>query len=92
MKSTINRLQAIEETLKIKPIPNFDEFKSEWERMDALSRSVFVAEAESGDFNTYGVAWRQYMSAVRSYLLTMGLIDENAKSFQEIANKLEKEN
>ena len=91
MKSTINRLQAIEETLKIKPIPNFDEFKSEWERMDALSRSVFVAEAESGDFNTYDVAWRQYMSAVRSYLLTMGLIDENAKSFIEIAEEVSNE-
>lgn len=88
MKSTINRLQAIEETLKIKPIPNFDEFKSEWERMDALSRSVFVAEAESGDFNTYDVAWRQYMSAVRSYLLAMGLIDRNAKSFIEIAEEV----
>ena len=91
MKSTINRLQAIEETLKIKPIPNFDEFKSEWERMDALSRSVFVAEAESGDFNTYDVAWRQYMSAVRSYLLAMGLIDRNAKSFIEIAEEVSNE-
>ena len=34
---------------------------------------------------------RKYMLAVRTYLLEMGLIDENAKSFQEIANELEKE-
>jgi hypothetical protein len=31
------------------------------------------------------------MLAVRTYLLKMGLIDENAKSFQEIADEMEKE-
>lgn len=92
MKNTINRLQVIEESLKIKPIPTFNEFKSEWERMDAFSRSVFIAEAESGNFDIYDIVWRQYMTAVRSHLLNMGLINENAKSFREIANELEKEN
>ena len=91
MKNTISRLQAIEETLKIKPVPTFNEFKSEWERMDALSRSVFVAEAESGDFDTYDIVWRQYMTAVRSHLLAVGLIDENAKSFKEIAEEVSNE-
>lgn len=92
IKSVELRLQDIEKQLKIEPVPSFQEFKSEWERMDSLSCSVLAAEAESGDFNTYDVAWRQYMSAVRSYLLTLGLIEENAKSFQEIADELEKEN
>ena len=88
IRTTQRRLQDIERQLKIEPVPSFEEFKSKWERMDSLSRSVFVTEAESGDFNTYSNTWRQYMTAVRSYLLDMGMINENAKSFREIAKEV----
>ena len=92
IRNTQRRLQDIEKQLKIEPIPSFQEFKSEWERMDSLSCSVLAAEAESGDFESMNRARRKYMLAVRTYLLEMGLIDKNAKSFQEIADELEKEN
>ena len=92
IKTTQRRLQEIERKLKIEPVPSFEEFKSKWEKMDSLSCSVLAAEAESGDFESMNRARRKYMLAVRTYLLEMGLIDENAKSFQEIADELEKEN
>ena len=91
IKSVELRLQDIEKQLKIEPVPSFQEFKSEWERMDSLSCSVLAAEAKSGDFESMNRARRKYMLAVRTYLLEMGLIDKNAKSFQEIADELEKE-
>ena len=90
IKSVELRLQDIEKQLKIEPVPSFQEFKSEWERMDSLSCSVLAAEAESGDFEILDHTRRKYMIAVRTYLLEMGFINENAKSFREIATELEK--
>lgn len=92
IKSVELRLQDIEKQLKIEPVPSFQEFKSEWERMDSLSCSLLAAEAECGDFESMSRARQKYMIAVRTYLLEMGLIDERAKSFQEISNELEREN
>lgn len=92
IRSTQRRLQDIENQLKIKPISSFDEFKSEWERMDALSCSVLAAEAESGDFESLNQARRKYMTVIRSYLLKMGLIDEHAKSYKQIAKEMEEVN
>lgn len=88
MKNIQSRLNEIERTLKIQSVPSFEQFKIEWEKMDSLSRSVFAGEAESGDFDTYNHNWREYMSAVRSYLLKMGVIDEYAKSYRDIAKEV----
>ena len=88
MKNIQSRLNEIERTLKIQPVPSFEEFKIEWEKMDSLSRSVFASEAESGDFDTFDHNWRKYMTAVRSYLLKMGVIDEHTKSYREIAKEV----
>lgn len=88
IKTTQRRLQEIERKLKIEPVPSFEEFKSKWEKMDSLSRSVFASEAESGDFDTFDHNWRKYMTAVRSYLLKMGVIDEHTKSYREIAKEV----
>ena len=88
IKSVELRLQNLERQLKIKTVPSFEEFKIEWEKMDSLSRSVFASEAESGDFDTFDHNWRKYMTAVRSYLLKMGVIDEHTKSYREIAKEV----
>ena len=88
MKNIQSRLNEIERTLKIQPVPSFEEFKIEWEKMDSLSRSVFASEAESGDFDTFDHNWRKYMTAVRSYLLKMGVIDGHTKSYREIAKEV----
>lgn len=88
IKSVELRLQDIEKQLKIEPVPSFQEFKSKWEKMDSLSRSVFASEAESGDFDSFDHNWRKYMTAVRSYLLKMGVIDEHTKSYREIAKEV----
>ena len=44
---------------------------------------------KSGDFETMGKPWRNYMLVVRSYLLQMGLIDEHAKSLRQLAAEME---
>ncbi len=92
IRNTQRRLQDIERLLKIKPVPSFDEFKCEWERMDSLSCSVLAAEAESGDFENLDRARQKYMIAVRTYLLEMGVINGNEKSLREIATEMENTN
>ena len=92
IKTMQRRLQDIENQLKIEPIPSFQEFKSEWERMDSLSCSVLAAEAESGDFESMNRARRKYMLAVKTYLLEMGVINGNEKSLREIATEMENTN
>ena len=44
---------------------------------------------KSGDFETMGKPWRNYMFVVRSYLLQIGLIDEHAKSLRQLAAEME---
>ena len=88
IRNAEQRLQNLERQLKIKTVPSFEEFIIEWEKMDSLSRSVFASEAESGDFDTFDHNWRKYMTAVRSYLLKMGVIDEHTKSYREIAKEV----
>ena len=92
IKSVELRLQDIEKQLKIEPVPSFQEFKSEWERMDSLSCSVLAAEAESGDFESMSRARQKYMLAVKTYLLEMGVINGNEKSLREIATEMENTN
>ena len=89
MKSIINRLQVLEKHFCIKDIPTFDQFKTKWTETDPLSRSVLAALAESGNFDGWGKSWGRYMTAVRGYLLQMGLIDEHAKSLRQIAKEME---
>lgn len=89
MKDFRSRLQVLEKHFCIKDIPTFDQFKTKWAAADALSKSVLAALAESDDFETMGKPWRNYMFAVRSYLLQMGLIDEHAKSLRQIAKEME---
>lgn len=88
IKSTYRRLQDIEKQLKIKPIPSFEEFKSEWNKMDALSQAVFITEAESGVFESYDNSWYNYMNAIRSYLYQMGFIDSDAETLKELARRM----
>lgn len=92
IRSAERRLQDIERRLKIEPVPSFQEFKSEWERMDSLSCSVLAAEAESGDFESMSRARQKYMLAVKTYLLEMGVINGNEKSLREIATEMENTN
>lgn len=91
MKDYTNRLQVLERFFCVKSIPTLDQFKTKWAEVDALSKSVLAALAESGDFETMGKPWRNYMLVVRSYLLQMGLIDEHAKSLRQLAAEMEGE-
>ena len=91
MKDYTSRLQVLEKHFCIKDIPTFDQFKTKWAEVDALSKSVLAALAESGDFETMGKPWRNYMFVVRSYLLQIGLIDEHAKSLRQLAAEMEGE-
>ena len=79
----------LEKHFCIKDIPTFDQFKTKWAEADPLSRAVLAASAESADFETMDKPWRNYMFAVRSYLLQMGLIDEHAKSLRQLAKEME---
>lgn len=89
MKNAESRLQVLERLMQINPPPSYEQFKIEWEGADALSRSVLVAEAESGDFEAVRKPWENYMLAVRGYLLQMGEIDPDAKSLRQIAAEME---
>lgn len=89
MKDYANRLQVLERFFCVKSIPTLDQFKTKWAEADPLSRSVIAALAESGDFDGWGKSWSRYMTAVRGYLLQMGLIDEHAKSLRQLAAEME---
>ena len=91
MRDYTNRLQVLERFFCVKSIPTFDQFKTKWAEADPLSRSVLAALAESGDFETMDKPWRNYMLAVRGYLLQMGEIDPDAKSLRQIAAEMEGE-
>ena len=89
MKDYTSRLQVLEKHFCMKPIPTLDQFKKAWAEADPLSRSVLAALAESGDFETMEKPWRNYMLAVRSYLLQMGEIEPDAQSLRQIAKEME---
>lgn len=89
MKDYSSRLQVLEKHFCMKPIPTLDQFKKAWTEADPLSRSVLAALAESGDFETMEKPWRNYMLAVRSYLLQMGEIEPDAQSLRQIAKEME---
>ena len=91
MKDYRSRLQVVEKHFCIKDIPNFDQFKTKWAEVDALSKSVLAALAESGDFETMGKPWRNYMFVVRGYLLQMGEIVPDANSLRQLAAEMEGE-
>ena len=89
MKDYTSRLQVLEKHFCIKDIPTFDQFKKAWTETDPLSRAVLAASAEGGDFEIVDKPWRNYLLAVRGYLLQMGLIDEHAKSLRQLAAEME---
>lgn len=89
MKEYTNRLQVLERFFCVKSIPTFDQFKTKWAEADALSKSVLAALAESGDFETMDKPWRNYMLAVRGYLLQMGEIEPDAQSLRQLAAEME---
>ena len=91
MKDYTSRLQVLERFFCVKSIPTFDQFKTKWAEADPLSRSVLAALAESGDFETMDKPWRNYMLAVRGYLLQMGEIDPDAQSLRQLATEMEAE-
>lgn len=89
MRDYTNRLQVLEKHFCMKPIPTIDQFKKAWAEADPLSRSVLAALAESGDFETMDKPWRNYMLAVRGYLLQMGEIEPDAQSLRQLAAEME---
>lgn len=89
MRDYTNRLQVLERFFCVKSIPTFDQFKTKWAEADPLSRSVLAALAESGDFETMDKPWRNYMLAVRGYLLQMGEIEPDAQSLRQLAKEME---
>ena len=89
MKDYTSRLQVLERFFCVKSIPTFDQLKTKWAETDPLSRSVLAALAESGDFETMDKPWRNYMLAVRGYLLQMGEIEPDAQSLRQIAKEME---
>lgn len=91
MKDYTNRLQVLERFFCVKSIPTFDQFKTKWAEADALSKSVLAALAEGGDFETMDKPWRNYMLAVRGYLLQMGEIEPDAQSLRQLAAEMEGE-
>ena len=91
MKEYTNRLQVLERFFCVKSIPTFDQFKTKWAEADPLSRSVLAALAESGDFETMDKPWRNYMLAIRGYLLQMGEIEPDAQSLRQLATEMERE-
>ena len=91
MKDYTNRLQVLERFFCVKSIPTFDQFKTKWAEADALSKSVLAALAESGDFETMDKPWRNYMLAIRGYLLQMGEIEPDAQSLRQLAAEMEGE-
>lgn len=91
MKEYTNRLQVLERFFCVKSIPTFDQFKTKWAEADPLSRSVLAALAESGDFETMDKPWRNYMLAIRGYLLQMGEITDDAQSLRQLAAEMEGE-
>ena len=91
MKEYTNRLQVLERFFCVKSIPTFEQFKTKWVEADPLSRSVLAALAESGDFETMDKPWRNYMLAVRGYLLQMGEIEPDAQSLRQLAAEMERE-
>ena len=91
MKDYTNRLQVLERFFCVKSIPTFDQFKTKWAEADPLSRSVLAALAESGDFETMDKPWRNYMLAVRGYLLQMGEIEPNTQTLRQLAAEMEAE-
>ena len=91
MKDYTSRLQVLEKHFCMKPIPTLDQFKKAWAEADPLSRAVLAASAECRDFDGWGKSWGRYMTAVRGYLLQMGLIDKHAKSLQQLAAEMEGE-
>lgn len=89
MKDYRSRLQVLEKHFCMKPIPTLDQFKMKWAETDPLSRAVLAASAESGDFETMDKPWRNYMLAVRGYLLQMGEIEPDANSLRQLAAEME---
>ena len=91
MKDYTSRLQVLERFFCVKSIPTLDQFKTKWAEADPLSRSVLAALAESGEFETMDKPWRNYMLAVRGYLLQMGEIEPDAQSLRQLAAEMEGE-
>ena len=91
MRDYTNRLQVLERFFCVKSIPTFDQFKTKWAEADALSKSVLAALAESGDFETMDKPWRNYMLAIRGYLLQMGESEPDAQSLRQLAAEMEAE-
>ena len=91
MRDYTSRLQVLERFFCVKSIPTFDQFKTKWAEADALSKSVLAALAEGGDFETMDKPWRNYMLAIRGYLLQMGEIDPDAQSLRQLAAEMEGE-
>ena len=79
------RLSALEQLFGENRAPSFAEFSALWGDMDALSKSVYVCMAESGEHTT------RLERTIAAHLDRMGLLDHGAKTLRELAAEMDAE-
>lgn len=81
----MQRLKELEQRTSYS-VPNYEQFRAEWETMDELSRALFIFYAEQPQ--TWDSMERRYMQAIREHLTKMGMVHD-AKSIIELAGELD---
>ena len=92
LTSILNRLQKLESERGSHAPPTFDQFKSEWETFDELSKALFLAEASNaGNVEALhpDAMSRSYFQTISRYLHEMGLVVEAEKSILDIAKEMD---
>ena len=88
-RDILNRPTALEQLLGGCPAPSREEWAITWNSMDALSKAVYITQAENIDDLPEDKALHRYMKAIREYLLADGLLDPNAQTLRETAAEME---
>lgn len=89
-KGIVWRLLALE-AMQGEKIPTFEEFRTQWEQMDALSRALY-AEVCSNRNNYKGEprSYRRFLDCVRAHLRKMRILTgDDCPSLMELAGELE---
>ena len=92
MESIKARLRALETQLACKPVPSFEEWKTQWASMDELSKSLILAEVshpKNIEVLHPDSRSRDYARTVGVYLRKMGLVVEAEKSILDIAKEMD---
>ena len=93
MKSSVEaRLRALEAQFNCKPVPSFEAWQEQWGQMDALSKSIILAEASNPE--NINLLYpdrrsRDYARTICGYLRKMGLVVEAEKSILDIAKEMD---